>query len=119
MIFGPDLAAKITQGKKTVTRRPCKRDGDGKTLACTYIVGRTYAVQLHRGGIGLDRVKITSVEREVLTFPISWTEAALEGFDTPQAFAERWAELYGTGKRGVRLPIHPTVWRIEFELEPS
>lgn len=112
MIFGPDLAAKITRGEKTVTRRPCKRDRDGKTIACTYVVGRTYAVQLARGGTAVDRIRVKSVEREVLTFPIAWTEARAEGFDSPRAFEERWQELHGNR----RLPVHPTVWRIEFEV---
>ncbi len=116
MIFGPDLAAKITLGRKTVTRRPCKRDRDGKTLPCTYTEGRTYAVKLSRGGVAVDRIKVKSVEREVLTFPITWEEASREGFESPKAFEKRWAELYGTGSAGTRLPIHPTVWRIEFEV---
>ncbi len=108
MIFAPDLAAKITQGRKTVTRRPVKRDRDGHTLACTYKPGRTYAVQLCRGGSEVDRIGIISVSRETVEFPLTYTETAAEGFDRPEQFEARWRDLYGAdGPRDV--------WRIEFE----
>lgn len=110
MIFAPDLAAKITLREKTVTRRPVKRDkNSGHVLACTYQVGRTYAVQLARGGSAVDGICIVDVSRETIEQPISWTEARLEGFDSPSAFEDRWRSLYG--RDGSR-----DVWRIAFEV---
>lgn len=109
MIFAPDLAAKITLGEKTVTRRPVKRDRRGHVLACTYQAGRSYAVQFCRGGLEVDRIRVLAVARETTEFPISWTEARREGFESPNAFENRWRELYGpSGPRDV--------WRITFEL---
>jgi hypothetical protein len=111
VIFSADLAAKVSLGTKTVTRRPVKRDRDGHVVACTYVVGGKYAVQLHRGGFSVDRIRILDVRRETIVFPIEWREARLEGFDSPADFRQKWAALYG--------PNGPLdVWRIEFELAP-
>lgn len=108
MIFTPDLAAKITLGEKTVTRRQVKRDRDGLALPCTYQQGSSYAVQLCRGGTAVDRIRVLGVRRETLKLPLSWTEAQAEGFDSPAGFTEKWRSLYG--------PDGPRdVWRIEFE----
>jgi len=92
VIFSPDLAAKITLGTKTVTRRPVKRDRASHALPCTYQTGRTYAIQLHRGGIGIDRIRVLDVSRETIELPLSWTEARAEGFISPSGFAERWED---------------------------
>lgn len=112
MIFSPDLAAKITLGKKTVTRRPVKRDPNyvGRVaFPCTYTPGRVYAVQLCRGGTAVDHIRIKDVRRETLTFPVEWGEALAEGFDHPREFEAKWHSLYGADA--------PTdVWRIEFEV---
>lgn len=109
VIFAPDLAAKITLGEKTVTRRPVKRDSGGLVLGCTYHQGRSYAVQLARGGFAVDQIRILSVTRETTDWPISWTEARAEGFASPADFEDRWLALYGQdGSRDV--------WRIEFAL---
>lgn len=109
MIFTPDLAAKISMGDKTVTRRPVKRDSAGHTLPCTYEPGKSYAVQLHRGGFAVDRILVKDVRRETLELPLTWTEASAEGFPHPRGFSEKWLALYGEDA--------PTdVWRIAFAL---
>lgn len=110
MIFTPDLAAKITLGKKTVTRRPVKVEG-GVVVPCRYLPGRTYAVQLCRGGTAVDRVRIVSVTRETLHV-LTQEEAEREGFSSPRAFTAKWDTLYGPKPPG-------DVWRIEFELAPA
>lgn len=112
MIFSPDLAAKITLGVKTVTRRPVKRDSQGHALPCTYEPGKSYAVQLHRGGFAVDRILVKDVSRETLELPLTWTEASAEGFANPRGFSEKWMSLYGDDAPS-------DVWRIEFELIPS
>ena len=111
MIFSPELAARITQGRKTVTRRPVKTR-DGAELACRYVPGRVYAVQLSRGGIAVDRIRVLSVTRERLDGPLTQPEAEREGFTSPAAFTAKWIELYGAPPSG------ELVWRIEFELVP-
>ena len=110
MIFAPDLAAQVSRGRKTVTRRPVKHVSGG-FVSCRYYPGRTYAVQLRRGGIAIERILVKSVTRETLTFPLPADEAAAEGFRSAREFEQRWLELYG--------PDGPRdVWRIEFELIP-
>jgi hypothetical protein len=111
VIFAPDLAAKITLGQKRVTRRPVKRDGNGHLLPCTYEPGRSYAVQLCRGGTAVDRIRIVSVRRETLELPLSWTETRAEGFTSPRGFSDKWQALYGAD-------APRDVWRIEFEAQP-
>lgn len=104
MIFHPELAARITLGAKTVTRRPV-----GRRETCRYEPGRTYAVQLRRGGVAIDSILIKAVERQTLELPLTAEEAAREGFDSPAAFEAKWRSLYGND--------FPTdVFRIEFEV---
>lgn len=105
MIFAPDLAAKITLGEKTVTRRKRER---GKP--CRYVAGRSYAMQLARGGMALERLTILRVSPELLG-SIDRGDAIREGFPTVEAFQQRWIDLYG--KWEPELPV----WRIEFELD--
>jgi hypothetical protein len=110
VIFSAGLVEKVLDGSKTVTRRPVKRDREGRLLPCTYKPRRVYAVQERRGGMALGRIKIVSAYREVLAFPIPWEEARHEGFASPAAFRDRWLELYGAS-----YPVD--VWRIVFTLD--
>lgn len=105
MIFAPEMAAAISLGRKTVTRRPRRLHEE-----CRYRAGRSYAVQLHRGGFAVDRIQVVSVEAQVLG-RLSWTEAWAEGFKNPALFERHWRALHGT-----YLEDAP-VWRIEFRLE--
>lgn len=117
MIFSPDMAAAITLGRKTVTRRPVKYyDGPNpgrssrRRVECRYKVGRTYAVQLMRGGMAVERIQVVSVE-QVRLGQLDRAEARLEGFSGPTAFGAKWRALYGT------YDPETLVWRIEFALE--
>src|ERR1700680_4225432 len=60
MIFRPELARLIAQGKKTQTRRHVKA-GESK---CRYVEGRAYVVQTGRGKPGHGQITITGVRRE-------------------------------------------------------
>lgn len=103
MIFSGDLADKVLDGTKTVTRRPVK---PGKPSL--YQVGKTYAVQRKRGTRGLGpRVRVLSVE-DIPIIEIRRDDAFREGFDGVPAFLDRWHAMYGTR--------YPRCWRIEFEL---
>lgn len=104
MIFSPELAAEITLGRKSVTRR---RRQDG--VPCRYVVGRTYGVQLHRGGCSVDRVRILSVS-ESTPGDVDAAEARREGFPDVRSFQAYWTKVYGS------FDWRAPVWRIEFEL---
>ncbi len=105
VIFAPVMAAAISQGRKTVTRRPRRLHEE-----CRYHVGRSYAVQLHRGGFAVDRIMVLSVQPDELR-PLDMAEARREGFASSPAFEAHWRALHGACVLGT------PVWRIEFRLE--
>ena len=85
MIFSPDLAAKVMDGTKTVTRRRLH----GRPIRDQ--VGRTYAVQPGRGQKAIGRIRITAVRTERLG-DITMAEAHREGF--PETGNSIWAFIY-------------------------
>lgn len=104
VIFAPDLAQAIVEGRKTQTRRPATYPGP-----CRYQLGRTYAVQPGRGKPGIARIRILNAFVEPLGM-ITHAGAIAEGFPTPAAFVARWVELYGVFDQ------HLPVWVIRFEM---
>lgn len=107
MIFKPELAKLIINGRKTQTRRPIK------TAECKYIEGKHYAIQPGRGQKAIDRLLVGSVHRETLG-EIDHQSALREGFPGFGEFLEYWANLYGVdiGKLNMEQPV----WVISFEL---
>ena len=103
MIFRTELAQRILEGRKRVTRRAA----DGP---CRYTVGKTYAIQPGRGKHAVGRIEVVSVRREELGYPTG-SEALLEGFDTIAAFGRAWSELHG-GTYDPKMIVD----RIEFKL---
>lgn len=108
MIFQPDAVALVLAGRKTQTRRPVRRDEGRLPLSSSYRPGSTYAVQPGRGKQGVARIVVFEVDR-VPVRPISEEDAEAEGFDSPEAFYRRWADLHGA--RGPN-----ECWRITFHL---
>lgn len=104
MMFAPDLAQAIVDGRKTETRRPATFPGP-----CRYQPGRTYAVQPGRGERAIAHIRVLNVLIEPLG-AITHHGATAEGFPTPAAFVARWVELYGVFDQ------HLPVWVIRFEL---
>jgi hypothetical protein len=104
VIFKPDMAQAILDGRKTQTRRPAKPG-----LPCTYRVGKTYAIQPGRGKHAVGRLLVTSVTL-VPFMPMPEEDAHAEGFEHTDAFYERWESMYGFTK------ARDNVWRIEFTL---
>lgn len=102
MIFAPDLAQAIVDGRKTETRRPANYG------PCRYQPGRTYAVQPGRGKRGIARIRVLNVHIENLG-AITGLGAIDEGFASISSFRERWERIYG-----VFDPTLP-VWVIRFE----
>jgi len=78
----------IFEGKKWQTRRPT-----GK-----YVLGRTYAVQAHRGAPADPRGRIRIIQKWVETkqqlLPISENDAIAEGGYTPQEYEELYERMY-------------------------
>lgn len=105
MIFRPELAKLIRQGRKTMDRRPVKPGEEH----CSYHENRPYSIQPGAGKPGLGQLTVTEVRREPLG-QITLREAKREGFRNPQEFADHWTELYGS--------YDPTleVWVIGFML---
>lgn len=87
MIFRPDLARDIRAGRKTMTRRPVKRD-----QPCRYKPGKTYAVQ-PGGQAATFRIQITSVHH-ALAGDITLKDAIAEGFKTTDEFKAYWVDRH-------------------------
>ena len=115
MLFKPDLVEKILVGEKTQTRRP--RHGDNPTgerggwidEPCRYKVGKTYAVQPGRGKKAVGRIRVLRVTPEAMC-DMTEDDVRAEGFESRQAFVNRWLEMYGEGNW-----LDP-VWKIECEV---
>jgi hypothetical protein len=96
MNFKPDLARRVLDGTKTVTRRlasdnpwsPWFRD------LCGYRVGQSVAVCPGRGQRQLGRAVVTSTDLMPLG-RLTVAEARAEGFTDPAAFAAAWANING------------------------
>ncbi len=87
MIFKPELARLIMQGKKTATRRPANG------VPCRYKPGVDYAIQPGRGKSAVGRINVVDVERQQLG-DLTYREALAEGFRTTADFARYWLALY-------------------------
>jgi uncharacterized protein YhfF len=89
VIFSPELAKLIVQGKKTQTRRVAAgRD-------CRYKPGRSYAVQPGRGQKAVTRITVQAVRVEPLG-ALTLKDAKREGFRTTQEFRDHWQRLHGS-----------------------
>lgn len=114
MNFKPELAAKVMSGDKTVTRRLVSDNPRSPWWRekCSLKVGRDYAICPGRGKNAIGRVRIVSVERQMLGY-LSKVEAEAEGFDGPLPmllFEETWTAINGGPyNSGVY------VWRVEME----
>lgn len=102
MIFRPELAKLIKQGKKSQTRRMI----DSRT--CRYRPGKAYALQPGRGKSAIGRITVTDVREERLG-DISFQDARREGFRTTGDFFDYWQSLHGSVDLDLR------VWVISFE----
>lgn len=114
MIFRPELAQAVLDGRKTVTRRLCSDNPRSPWWReiCAFQVGRDYAVQAKRGTPAIGRVRVVDVRRETLIPMVGRRgpdEAALEGFESAHAFRLAWVEING------RWDVLAEVWRVEFE----
>lgn len=116
MIFRPELAVKVMEGSKTVTRRLCSDNPRSPWWreVCAFEVGRDYAVQAKRGTPAIGRIRVLDVRRETLmpvaVGPDKDREARWEGFESPEAFIDAWREING------QWDVLAEVWRVQFEV---
>jgi len=110
MIFSPDLAKLVSDGRKTATRRRRNLDNPRSPWwwhRCRYTEGQRFAVQPGRGKHRICEAVITSVREERLC-EMSGLDAYREGFADLAAFRERWEAINGSYDPG------ETVHVIEF-----
>lgn len=106
MIFKPELAAKVLDGTKTMTRRPTRHE-DGK---CPHRVGKTLAVQPGRGKRHVAHLRVVRETRHEALHEITERDARKEGFANVAEFLAYWRSLYGEAD-----PMQP-VCVIEFDV---
>lgn len=112
MIFKPELAQAVLDGRKTVTRRAVSKNPRSPWYrgGCALEVGSHYALQPGRSKPAVARICIKGVRYELFhASHISLTEARREGFADQAAFRAAWESMHGE-ERTMR------VWRIEFRL---
>ena len=88
MIFTPQLARAVADGRKTQTRRTVKAD-----KPCRYKEGHDYAVQPGRGKPAICRLNVLEVREEPLG-DITHRDAKAEGFRNTAAFKAYWVRLH-------------------------
>lgn len=116
MLFKRELAVKIAEGNKTQTRRIVKPDEHYDDVVETvytgnkrkWVVGRTYGVQITRGGYSLNRFVLNGIRRE-RACDISDSDAIAEGFTGRDDFFKTWESINGKGT------LDSDVWVLEFE----
>ena len=101
LVFLPELARLVAEGRKTETRRPIR-----EARPCRYQPGRVYPVRDREDGPTLAHVRVRSVTPELL----GHVDAHAEGFDSLAEFKRCWKQIYGT------LDGRTPVWVIAFEL---
>jgi hypothetical protein len=115
--FAPDLAQKILDGEKTVTRRMPSDNPRSPWWRerCAYEPDRNYAICPGRGKAAVGRLRIVGLVRmETLDgMLVADGEARREGFANNGEFIERWRQLHGIWEAA------QLVWRVEFEVVPD
>lgn len=101
MIFRPDHARMILQGRKTQTRR---RVRPGET-ECRYRQGQSYAVQHDRQKPSIGRLVIVSAAPQQLG-DLTLRDAKAEGFRTRRDFLDFWRGLFPT------MSLEDPVWAL-------
>lgn len=111
MIFRPELAALVVQGRKTVTRRPVNTDvprSPWHPANTPRMAGKRVAIQPGRAKRAIGYATVASVRFEHFDpMRITTAEHVAEGFTERMAFLCTWAELHG----GLDVV---DVWRLEF-----
>lgn len=116
MLFKRQLAIQICEGNKTQTRRIVKPnehyDAETQTVYAgkkrKWVVGRTYGVQIARGGHSLNKFVLKGIRRE-RACDITEQDAIAEGFASRDEFFEAWRAINGKGT------LDSEVWVLDFE----
>ena len=140
MIFTPENAALVMNGRKTQIRMPLQGEdwwwlfdytedgvpksdiravfrcsGRGSRYRPLYEVGKTYAVQPGRGKPAIGRIRITQIRRERLA-DINLNDVPAEGCGSLGAYANLWDSIYYGKRTGLRWEANPEVWALTFEV---
>lgn len=110
LTFRPELAAKVMDGTKTVTRRLVSDNPRSPWWQekCALKPGCTYAVQPGRGVKAVGRAEVVSIRKELLG-AVDEADARREGFDDMASFIGAFAAINGWYN-----PV-AEVWRIELK----
>lgn len=110
MIFRPELAAAVMDGRKTCTRRLVSDNPSSpwSRRRCGYRVGQRVAICPGRGKRAIGKAVVVSVEFMCLG-RLSAAESRAEGFDSPAAFEAAWEAINGAYEP------YAFVWRIGLE----
>lgn len=108
IMFRPELAEKVMNGSKTVTRRLVSDNPRSPWFReeCKFQPGRSYAIQPGRGKNAIGRATVESVRREPLG-RITEAEARLEGFASLAEFVGTFGQINGG------FDCDAEVWRVE------
>ena len=112
MIFRPELAQAILEGRKTVTRRVMSENPRSPWCSggCTLRRDRAYAVCPGRGKRAVGYVEILDIHGEAFRPAlITLRQARAEGFTSRAEFEMTWGALHGD-------VASVDVWRIRFRL---
>lgn len=113
MIFRPDMARAILDGRKTETRRPVSDNPNSPWWrgACAYEEGRDYALCPGRSKPAIARIRLTLPPWRQQVCDVTDDDARRESFETRDQFFT-YLRILHKGK-----PImHLTVWALRFEL---
>jgi hypothetical protein len=92
VIFRPEIAKLIRQGRKSQLRTPL-RTGTFNVPRCRYTAGRAYSVQPGCRD-AICQITVTDVRQEQLG-KITLPDVKREGFVTTAEFIEHWCEVHG------------------------
>ncbi len=99
---------KVLDGSKTRTTRRAY-SFEGEVVPSRYVVGRTYAVQKGRGGRGIARVEILSVDLLPNLRGVDAQYVREEGFESVENFHAAFLRVNGSG-------LDEPVYSIRFRL---
>lgn len=111
MIFRPELAAKVMDGSKTVTRRLATQNPRSPWWIerTWYMPGKVFTINPGRGAPNIGCARVTAADRYLWSGELSDVEARREGFATSAEFLEAFGGINGSVAAGRML------WRVEFE----
>lgn len=112
MIFRPELARLIIEGRKTATRRVMSDNPNGHWFkgGCIYDVHQVFTINPGRGALRVAEAMVTDVYKQPPLY-ITGKQAKQEGFKSSADFHKAFLEINGS-----TTDLREPVWVVEFEL---